>query len=147
VHRDAAALADDVAHDARDVASGQHPVDDADPAAVRGLPDGLQEQAVLAVAAVDDACLALRGHRPGAVRVVADEAREARGRVEPGQAEPVDRPVAADERRGSGIADERVVFDRSGHRGPSFPRTHDSFGRSEERRPQRVTSVQLSSPA
>jgi hypothetical protein len=52
-----------------------------------------------------------RGDAPGTVRLVAEQGAEHCVVVEARQTEPVDRPVAADERGRAAIADQRVVFD------------------------------------
>ena len=43
--------------------------------------------------------------------VVAEESREARARVEPRKAAPVDRPRPADESGGLEVAEQRVILD------------------------------------
>jgi hypothetical protein len=49
----------------------------------------------------------------------AKQGSEACARIESGQAQPIDRPVTADERRRFAIADERVVLDLSLGCGPA----------------------------
>ena len=61
--------------------------------------------------------LADRAELPAAVVLGAEEGREAGGGVEARQAQPVDRPVPADQRRGVPVADQRVVLDGQGHVG------------------------------
>ena len=61
---------------------------------------------------------ARRCDTPVAVALGAQQAGETRGRVEPGQAQPVDRAIPADQRRRLHVADERVVLDQSRHRCP-----------------------------
>ena len=81
-------------------------------APVVGLELGLEDQRAVAVAARD-----VRRHRagrreqPAAVLGVAEQRGEAGAGVEPRQAQPVDRPVAADQRGGLAVADQRVVLD------------------------------------
>ena len=55
--------------------------------------------------------LAVRREQPAAVPLVAEQRREAGVRVEAGQAEPVDRAVAADERSRLQVADQAVVLE------------------------------------
>ena len=57
--------------------------------------------------------MAARRQRP--LVFVAEERREARRRVEARRAQPVDRAVDADQRRGLGIADQCVVFEPEWH--------------------------------
>src|SRR5437870_2819503 len=52
---------------------------------------------------------------PAAVLLPAEQRGEARARVEPRPTEPIDRPVARDERRRLAIADHRVIFDATRH--------------------------------
>ena len=49
------------------------------------------------------------------VAVVAEDRGEARARVEAGDAQPVDRAVVGDQRRGLGVADQRVLLDPGRH--------------------------------
>src|SRR5260370_40443572 len=55
------------------------------------------------------------GDEPPALRVAPDQRGDERGGVEPGPAQPVDRPVVGDERRGLGVPDERVLLDPRRH--------------------------------
>ena len=52
-----------------------------------------------------------RRDQPAAVLLGAEQRSEDRPGVEPGYAQPVDRPVAADQRRRLGVADDRVILD------------------------------------
>ena len=84
---------------------GRHEVDDPH-RAVGGVPLGLQHEGVAAVAP-PGARAARRPARAASGRrsVVAEQRGEAGGRVEPGQAQPVDRPVPADQGGGLQVAD------------------------------------------
>ena len=89
----------------------RHEVDQRD-GAVGGLEVGLEDQRVGAVAARD----ARRSARRGAMRQrpcsgVAEQRGEAGAGVEARPAQPVDRAVAADQRGGLAVADQRVVLD------------------------------------
>ena len=80
---------------------------------------------------------------PPAVVAVAEQRREHRARVEAGHAEPVDRAVLADQRRGLRVADERVVLDPLGHacqdlrRGRRRPRPISTSAHLDEAEPER----------
>ena len=105
-------------HPAYDVGSTiarRHQVDDADLAGVGGVRR-LQHRAVTDVAA-RGGVLALGADEPVPVLVVAEQGREAGRGVELGQAEPVQRPVDADQRRGVTVADGGVVLYRARHAG------------------------------
>jgi RNA polymerase sigma-70 factor (ECF subfamily) len=113
-HRDAALqAARDADHVGRLVAD-RHRVDHLEHAAV-GVEVGLQHQRVVAVAALDALHLAGGREQPAAVRRIAEQRGEAGGRVEPRQAQPVDRSVLADQRRRLRVADDGVVLDRERH--------------------------------
>ena len=79
--------------------------------AVGGLEVGLEDQRVIAVARVLVASSAAGRMMPAAMFAAAEQRGEAGGGVEARPAEPVDRSVAPDQRRGLAVADERVVFD------------------------------------
>ncbi|MCY1520353.1 hypothetical protein D9M68_551280 [compost metagenome] len=59
--------------------------------------------------------LAVRGDAPASMALVAEQRREAGGRIEVRQAEPIDRAVPRDQRGGEHIPDESVVFQGFGH--------------------------------
>ena len=82
---------------------------------VRGLELLLEHQRPGQVAPGPGDAAARRSDQPPPVGGGPEEGREAGGRVEAGQAQPVDRPVPPDQRRGLGIADEGVVLDLEGH--------------------------------
>ena len=109
-HRHLAVEALDDPHDVRRAATRRHEVDRAHRSLV-GLVDRLQDQRVVAVPARRPVNAGRRREQPAAVIGVAEQRREARTRVEAREAAPVDRPVAADERRRLQVADERVVLD------------------------------------
>ena len=76
---------------------------------------GLQHQGVALVAAADLPDTPGRGEQPAAVGAVAEQGGEAGRRVEPGQAQPVDRPLPAHQPGRVGVADQGVVLDGRGH--------------------------------
>ena len=80
----------------------------------RGRVRRLERRAVPDVPAGAPAGLG-RPDQPATVVGAAEQGGEAGGGVEAGQAEPVDRPVLADQGGGAGVADHGVVLDRQGH--------------------------------
>ena len=76
-----------------------------------GVELGLVDERVLAVAALDPLDLAAGASSQRPLLLVAEQRGEARAGVEAREAEPVDRAVAADERRGLQVADQAVVLD------------------------------------
>src|SRR5262249_9272763 len=54
---------------------------------------------------------------PMAIVPITQQRREHRGRIKTRPAQPVDRTVAANERGGLAITDQRIVFDTAWHRG------------------------------
>ncbi len=100
--------------------AGRHEVGHRHGAAHR-VPGRLEDERAVLVAAADLAAARFRalGHGradlPLAVGLIAQQRGEAGVGVEPGQAQPVHAPVAADECRGLHVADERVVLDEPGH--------------------------------
>src|SRR5690606_40600536 len=88
----------------------RHEVDHPDGAG-GGVPLALQDERVGPVAAPVGHRPAGRAEPPVAVAVVAEQTGEAGGGVEPGQAEPVDGTVPADQCRRLHVTDERVVLD------------------------------------
>src|SRR5207247_8505067 len=92
------------------LASARHEVDDPH-CTFGGLEIGLEDKGLGAVAADGGARLARRGEKPATVALIPQQSREARGGVEAGEAEPIDRPVATDEGGGVQITNEAVVFD------------------------------------
>ncbi len=117
-HGDAAADAFDDADDVGDVVARGHGVEDAD-GALGGLPLGLEDERVAAVAPPRAGAARGGGQEPRAVLLVAEEGGEARGRVESGQAQPVDGTVGAHQCRGVQVAEHSVVFDPQSHISPS----------------------------
>jgi hypothetical protein len=81
----------------------------------------LEHERVAAVLAALRVLAISRADQPAAVPRLTQQGREACGGVEARQAQPVDRAVAADERCGLCIADERVVFDAQ-RQAPGAPR-------------------------
>ncbi len=77
----------------------------------RGGEDGFEDVRALAVAALG--LESLHGLEPeGAAALGVEDAREDARRVDVGEAEPVDRAVARDERAGTAVADQGVFADR-----------------------------------
>ena len=83
--------------------------------AVRGLELGLEDQRPRAIAPAHGPHGARRRDEPPAVLGRAEERREAGGRIEAGNAEPVDRAVPPDEGRCLAVSDDRVVLDAQRH--------------------------------
>ena len=96
-HRTAHALGD--AHDVRCLAAGRHEVDHADDA-VGGREQRLEDQRVVAVAALDLLDPGLRRDDPAAVFARAEQCCETGTGVEAGEARPVDRALVVNERGG-----------------------------------------------
>ena len=106
------------AHQADDVGvavAGRHEVDEED-GAVGRLDARLENQGVAAIAARDAGAFIGRFDQPPAVLRAAEQRRKARGRVEAGPAEPVDRSCARHQCRGLAVADQRVVLQWRPHR-------------------------------
>ena len=115
-HRHTAAHADDHAHEIGCAAARGHAVDEPHHTPL-DLVLGLEDERPGPVAATDLLHLGRRGQEPAAVIGRAEERGETGAGVEAREAEPVDGPVAADERRRLAIADERVVLDAGCHDG------------------------------
>ncbi len=113
-HPHLAAHAFDDAHEVGEVAAQRHEVDEANDAAVH-FQLGLQNQGVAAVAAAHAARFAHRGDEPAPVFRPAEQRGEAGPGIEAGKAQPVDRSVLGDQRRGLTVADERVILDAFRH--------------------------------
>ncbi len=109
-------LTRDPAHQPDDVggvAARRHEIDQRDNA-VCGLETRLQDQRIVPVAAGGFCDLFRRRDQPSAVPVGAEQGRKTGIGIERGPAQPVDRSVAADQRRGLAIADQSIVFDSLG---------------------------------
>ena len=109
-HRDLAADALDQTNDVGIEATGRHAVGEPHDPGV-GFELGLEHERPVAIPAP---CLphgVARGDEPAAMLGRSEQCSEARARVEPREAEPVDRPVAADQRGRLRVSDEGVVFD------------------------------------
>ena len=124
--------------DVGSVAARRHEVGHAD-AAVLGVEVELVHERVLAVAALDALDLAVGREQPAAVALVPEQGGEARARVEAREAEPVDRAVAPDERRGLQVADQPVVLDP--HQSASGERAEAAVGGAVERVLVRIPRV------
>ena len=109
-HRHAPLEPFDDPDDVRSLAARGHEVDHAD-AAVLGVEVELVHERVLSVPALDSLDLAVGREQPAAVLLVPQQRGEAGARVEAREAEPVDRAVSPDERRGLQVADQAVVLD------------------------------------
>ena len=114
VHRHRAGDALDDPHDVRRLVTWRHAVDHPD-GAVRGLPERLQHERVAPVLPVRAGAAGGRREQPVPVLVVAEQRGEAGRRVEVRQAQPVDRPVPADQRRRVQVAQQRIVLDPATH--------------------------------
>ena len=79
------------------------------------LVAGLQHQGPVDVRRVATPRPVGGGEQPAAVVGRAESAAKQARRVEPGQAQPVDRAVAADEGDGVGVAEDGVALDRARH--------------------------------
>ena len=91
-------------------AARRHEVDDADAARV-GVEVELVHERAVAVAPLHAAHAARGCEQPAALALVAEQGGEAGAGVEARDAEPVDRAVAAHERRRLEVAEEAVVLD------------------------------------
>ena len=88
----------------------RHEVDDLGDARLREEPRH-EDRACRACTSASSSCRRHRRQREAAAPAVVQQRREHAGRVEPGAAEPVDRPVGRDERGALQIADQSVVCD------------------------------------
>ena len=120
VHGHPAAEPFDHPHDVDGLPADRHAVGHAYRSVV-GVKRRLQYQGVGAVLAFDALQPARRRDLPTAVLAIAEERGEHRAGVEPRHTPPVDRSISADQGRGLGVADERVVLDRLAHLFPSWP--------------------------
>ena len=111
--RDRAAQALDASYDVGAPVAGRHQVGDPDLPGVGGVRR-LEDGGVTDVAP-GGGVLAGRTEQPVTVLVGAEQPGEAGRRVELGEAEPVERPVDADQRGGVPVADGGVVLDRQRH--------------------------------
>ena len=100
---------DDSNHVGR-LAARRHEVDDGRRAGV-GLEDSFEDEGAVAVGPPAGADVPGGGEQPAAVVGSAQQGGEAGAGVEAGEAEPIDRPAALDERRGLQVADQCVVLD------------------------------------
>src|SRR5690606_35994772 len=92
-----------------------HEVDDLDNARLC-LPPGLEDERALAVAAARALLGADRCHSPMALILATEERSKRGGRVETGEAQPVDPARAGHECSCVAVANECVVLNRVGHR-------------------------------
>src|SRR5215469_6322537 len=125
-HLDAAAdTLDDAYHHGCRVIARRHEVDDANCAA-HGVPGRLEDQRVALVLPADVTAPVHRpfadrwAYSPAAVVLVTQQGCEARVGVEPGQAQPVQCTIAADEGGGLHVTDQRVILDQARHRSLQF---------------------------
>src|SRR5262249_6732062 len=89
-------------------------IDDAHAAAL-AFEIRLQDQRPVTVTPPCGAGALRRREQPAAIFSLAEQRREARAAVEPGQRQPIDRSVTTDQRRAFAMAEQRVGFDREGH--------------------------------
>jgi len=92
----------------------RHQIDDLDLAFLRH-PARDEHECVATVLARGGDGRPLRGDPPVALLEVAQQGAEGAGGVEARQAQPVDVPVATDQRPGVAIADQCIVFDGKRH--------------------------------
>ena len=113
--RDAAAHAFDDAHDVPAFIRERHIVDQPH-AALVGVDVGLEDEAVVAIAAADAQHRPRRRDQPPPMLRPPQERGEAGRRIEARKAQPVDGAVLANQGGGVTIADHGVVLYRQGHR-------------------------------
>ena len=121
VHPDPAANAAHQPHHVGGLAARRHEIDQVN-RAVSGLEPGLQDQGVIPIAARGAGDFAGRCDQPAPVLLGAEKCCKAGVGIEGRPAQPVDRSVAADQRRGLAIADQPIVFDTA-RQGASPPRS------------------------
>ena len=109
-HPDPAANAAHQPHHVGGVAARRHEIDQVD-RAVSGLEPRLQDQRIVPIAARGARDLPRRRDQPAAVLLGAEQRGKAGIGIEGRPAQPVDRSVAADQRRGLAIADQPIIFD------------------------------------
>jgi hypothetical protein len=97
-------------HDVRHLVAGRHEVDDPDGTVV-SFPLGFQDEGVPAVATPRAAAPSCRGEEPAAGFGGVQERIEAGWRIEPRQAQPVNRPFSTDQGRRVQIPDHRIILD------------------------------------
>ena len=114
-HRHGAAHALHPTYDVGAPVAGRHQVGDAHLALLGGVRR-LQDRCVVDVATLRRV-LPVRSQQPVPVLLLAQQGREARRRVERGQAQPVQGPVDADQGSRVAVADGGVVLDRQRHAG------------------------------
>src|SRR5215472_7784653 len=95
------------------LAARWHEVDERGGVAGREL--GLEDQRVVAIAPPDPRLRVDGRDLPASVLGRAEQRGEARAAVETRPTQPVDRAVAADQRRRFAVANERVILDRGRH--------------------------------
>ena len=117
-HGDLALEAPDDAHQLRRPVPAVHEVGERD-RPVRGGEDRLQDQSVAQVSPRGLDLALRRRDQPASVLGAAKERGKARAAVETGQAQPVDRAVAPDERHRLAVSDNGVILDAKRHPGLS----------------------------
>ena len=135
-------------HDVGRVAARRHEIDQVDDA-VGGFEPRLQDQRVVPIAARGAGDFARRRDQPAAMLVGAEQGGKAGVGIEGRPAQPVDRAVAADQRRGLAIADQPVVFDSAGqrvchHLGSMLRRATARGSRLQRRRRRSSTAISSS---
>ena len=80
------------------------------------LEFGFENERAGAITATYGAQALRRGNEPAAIIGGPEQRGKARGRIEAGPAQPIDRAVAADQSRRLAVADQRIVFDSQCHR-------------------------------
>src|ERR1700731_4033214 len=105
-------------HEIGAVIARRHEVDELD-RAICCLEDRHEDKRAIEVASCNPGSRVSWRDEPSSVLRSAKQGSETCARIESGQAQPVDRPVTADERRRFAIADEHVVLDLSLGCGPA----------------------------
>ena len=90
-----------------------------------------ENERVAQVSARDADVTLLRRYQPSPVLGFAKQRAEARAAVEAGQAQPVDRAVASNEREGLAIADDGVILDTAWHQGSDNAGERDTVSSCE----------------
>jgi hypothetical protein len=137
VHRDGAAYTPHNPHEVRYSITVRHEVDHAGSACF-SFKTGFKNQRIAAITSCRASSACNRCDQPSAVSRFAKQSSETGRAVEPGQAEPINRAVAADQRQGFAIADDCIIFNTTGHGLSMF----QDGGRNAETTATRSSAVQ-----
>ena len=125
LHRHFAAQTFDDSNDVGILSARRHEIDQAHRAAFR-FNFCLQDERLVSISSSCLLDLLLRKKSPVAIFFLTEERSKARRRIEPREAKPINAAVAAHERAGLRITQERVIFDlRSARRHGSFAMDSD----------------------